>query len=308
MKEIKDKLLKGEAVQSLIMESEIKRLLEKHSWDAYHSPFHTDKISTKSRELDISARQEWDSQTSKSTCTIGLVIECKSNRDYHIVFADENFDNEEELTRIWIGDDFSKFNENIVRILIGLGFKNGTINSILEHSNFLCFKNGENTDLINPSLIPIPTFSTFRETNSDKVRDLETSVLWKASTSLKAAIDSFHLEYWNSIESILRNAFVSCEKKEGVLIVTMASEIMFLAQRYSLGHPIIVLKSNLWKLEGDDISELKFGRWVQQDRFGNIKNWVDVVRYEHKEEYFSALNRHYERIMLDRGFSRVTKR
>jgi hypothetical protein len=87
---IKDKLVKSNAIVTLSMEEKIRELLEEFGWYAIHSSYYQDLETKKYRELDIVANKKWRKcidEQQESFLHLSLLIECKSMDGFHVVFS-----------------------------------------------------------------------------------------------------------------------------------------------------------------------------------------------------------------------------
>jgi hypothetical protein len=86
---ITDRLKSSKAMQSLAMEGGIGSQLRALNWDVLHSCYYTDVKEGKLREVDVVGKQLWERKTKegRQILILHLVIECKSAKEYHLLFA-----------------------------------------------------------------------------------------------------------------------------------------------------------------------------------------------------------------------------
>jgi hypothetical protein len=105
--ELKDRILKSSAWQSLRQEQQVARVLTGLEWSVVHSAFYTDAETRKFREVDVIARQSWARayRGQKIYGQVFAVVECKSATGYHILVSPMHEREDIIAHRMWIGEE-----------------------------------------------------------------------------------------------------------------------------------------------------------------------------------------------------------
>jgi hypothetical protein len=289
--QLKDKLFKSGAVNSLFLERKVFEALNRKKWQVSHSPYYIDIDSKKQRELDIEASKYWKIKEDFS-CRVNLLIECKSLKDYHIIVDNKrNIKyNNSELKDFWLGND-SIFHYNRLRkILRDQKIEEKSINGIIEKVDLYLCPNGvfRNADFIF-NAPKIDAFNVFRETNIANTKDIDNSVIWKCQQSLSSCVESFEELYWDDIEYSIKEIVNNLLFESGDLIKELSDCLIEYGRYKDIVHPIIILESNLWELLGNELNKINYFRLCFQ-QLRNTERWVDVVHINHIEEYFNKLD------------------
>jgi hypothetical protein len=139
---------------------------------------------------------------------------------------------------------------------------------------------------IEPPEVPY-VVSAFRETNSANERDLDSSVLWKAGSTLRSA---FKAQVLHSREYHLEAIAFTDEADELHLSTDFIHRHVRMVDYYL---PVVVLRSRLWVVKNKTIEEVPSFRFVQLDHLGDISWWFDVVQFDYFEEYAATVTKHY---------------
>lgn len=291
LSEIKKKLLSSDSIKSLIIESTVFNFFEKQSWQTEHSPYFLDSNSKKLRELDVKARKYFKKDGYSSD--VDILIECKSLNRYHII-ANNKSTPKNDFDFIWMGNyvdnDFNRLDE----LLLKYNFTSEEIIYIKQKLYEYCVPN--NTfKWLDYKLQPfeIPTFNAYRETNINTTKDIDNSVIWKCIMSLQSAINAheelllLNIDY--CINENIHHEFSRIKKIELLIkdLINRSNHIYFI-------HPVIIVESKLWEFKDNkDLEELKYFR-LNIQHFFTDGFWVDVVNFEHVEEYLEKSKNYIE--------------
>ena len=175
--EIKARLIGSYSVASMAAEQEVIAAFKRGDWwRVEHGSFFRDVTTGKLRELDVRASRHW-STTSKLDVTLEVLVEVKSMRGYHLVFApDANGYDDASAQRVWLGQAPEAFRSTLIETGAGLRIVKEieVLHSDLSHPN--------GVSAIDPLLDiappPAQVFATaFRETNVGSEKELDNSVL-----------------------------------------------------------------------------------------------------------------------------------
>ncbi len=285
--DIKNKLLNSSSLKSLMIESKVYNELKDLGWYTEQSPFFRDSKSGKMRELDVKGRKYF--QKEPYSCDVDILVECKSLKNYHIV-ANNPSPNNGFFDFIWTGNyTYNKLNK-LDELLFKYNFNTEEIIYIKEKLENYCVLDSGYRWLdykLNPFKIPV--YNAYRETNVNTTKDIDNSVIWKCVLSLQSAILAHEELLLENIEYIIlehTNQDISKLKTVEKIIESLidrSNHIYFI-------HPVIVVESKLWEFtKNNDLKELKYFRFNIQ-RFFENSLWVDIVNFEHIEEYLKKSN------------------
>lgn len=300
------KLETSNSVKSLRSELGLITELNKYDWKCHHSPFYRDPIENKLREIDVLGTQMWVRQTKRreETSWINLVIEAKSAKDWHLVFTSGQ--PHEEIcgytSRLWSGFiDSDKFHW-LTEAIRASGVKEDSIPQLVKEFRKLAFTHEEAEIPPHsepPNLSPIVT--AFRETNTDKEKDLESSVFWRAITGLQSSTKALRLakEHWHKEWFSFLEDCKSSKK-------SLLKEFIF-ASEASLGvvdvhYPILVVDSNLWLVDSSKLTQIPSCRFHQLGHTGQVTWWCDVVNASAFPSFINSLSKHYADFFKDNHF------
>lgn len=293
-----DEILKGsEAYKSLRVEQEVAACVAQLGWITTQSPYYLDVKTGKLRELDIVATGYWQkpNKTGDLLAKVNLFIEVKTNSDFHILCAGSiakspPFENNE----YWIG--YSQ--ETLAKIEQQLGrfhMEHEEILNFLHKVEMIAFpQDAMRTSILRLKPPPIKhCFSAFRETNGKSDKDLDNSVLWRAASALRSAVASSKAERMEGLAGdlgtdleVARRLRLPFQSAMGTIDIHVRTINLFL--------PIVVIQSRIWSTLGNDPEELKWVRLIQFGTFGDTQDWVDVVNYNHVEEYLRTQSEYFE--------------
>jgi hypothetical protein len=303
--QLKEKLLKSGAVNSMILEKRVFDSLIAKKWDVSHSPYFIDPELKKSRELDICATKYWSNKKEDFNCRIYLLIECKSLKGYHIIVDNKRSANYYELKDFWIGNDMLYHYKKLRKIMRTNKINEKNINSIIEQLDIYCCPSEifRNADFIF-NACKIPSFNVFRETNISNTKDIDNSVIWKCQQSLTSCIESFDKGLWKEIKYSINEIQNNLIFKKGDLEKEIVESLVCMAKYKKVVHPIIVVESNLWELNKNELEKIKYFRLCFQ-RINDTELWLDVVHIDFIDEYFEKLEC-YDKFLESKECKKIT--
>jgi len=302
-----EKLSSSPAVASLRAERTIVKILQSLNWEVAHGSFFTDPTTQKPREVDISAERHWTKSSGRRQQYASVILKCeiKSVRDYHLVFAPRaDREQSDSIQCIWMGYEDERLSAELEKA----GLESEMINKLLiRFESIMSYPSGVIRPyrlLVDP--LPAPVRSTaFRETNIGSEKDLETSVLWKATQSLNSAVQSDQNERLNNAFQDIRDDTQLAVRLRKNVYKVVSESITSKSNSISLYHPVIVTESKLWYLGGKVLVPIQWCRFCQVG-IGSIDRWFDVVSIAHAKSYFHKLTHHYRSQMMRAGAKRDT--
>ena len=310
------KLLASSSYKAFQAESVLRRLLQDHGWDAFQGTYYRDQNSGKLREIDVLGRATWNLWTHRQLhAVVEVVVEAKTMKGYHLLFAPfvmppelaalDAVASPSHLMREWVGGDTGnrRYIESILR-------RCGVDESDVRQLSALVRANAYPDEaLIKDLMIDPPPVShytgAFRETNVGSEKELEASVLWKATTSLMSAVQGLKRTRRRSRLStakILAGVAASEGRKDYSLVRNALSDAV---AGYDQFHPVIVVDASLWHVAEDEIVEAPWCRMIMADSRGYPHFWVDIVHFEqfaaYCEDVLSGYPSAFECVGAERG-------
>jgi len=298
-------LKRSAAFKSIREERRICELLQHAGWRAYHSYYYLDLITNKPREIDVLASRFWSrkSRSIEQFVRVILLLEAKSIKDYHLIFSSSEEDSFRGprlgAHRIWPGD-LERYADLLTAKLKSVGTPNDTIIKLLDEFEKISYPgNGHFAiEKLIPDLYPAPAVCTaFRETNIASEKEIDNSVLWRASLALKSAFEAD------------RSAFVEGRLSYVAKLVKWALEDQDLnidealddyttasANWLDIVHPIVAVNCALWLLKDDGLESIPWCRFVQVGTTDSNIWWFDIVQTSTLNSYFSELTKHYDSV------------
>jgi hypothetical protein len=291
-------LLNSPSVKSLVQEAAVATRLLKHKWNVVHGYFYVDGVTGKTREVDIFATQIWtrNAKPDNHRLNLNLTVECKSLKDFHLVFSETEGSRDFFLLQgNWIGWELSHPNI-LTKRLSECGVPESVMAQVMKQFEEMSYpKETMRAAKLHTKAPPAAfTASAFRETNIGGERDIDSSVIWKASQALQAAVSSFKKTNRDGDFDAIRHAvdFVR-DIKSLAPVETIAREIGRRSALIDLYHPILIVESSLWRLKAASLISLPWCRFVHASLPGATDWWIDVVSADHMTEYFDSLTRYY---------------
>lgn len=296
------------AFKSLNAEVQLAKFIYSLGWRTTQGAYYQDLITRKFREIDIVADSYWTHKESDDIrARLRFVVEVKSASDFNIIFSN-NIGNEDRLKLLddFIGYDYSGYRneeignikcrqERIINLLREKGVDKVMIDKIFKKLNKAIFPKSRSVffDVLDDAA-PIEYMScSFREFLGKNEKELDNSVLWRASqalTSAAAAInESNFLDSLSDLEGVVDLAI----KKGYSMLDIVLNHLIRDAKGLHLLHPVVVTDSKLWMTGDGKIDSLKWCRFVQKNFKGHASWWVDVVNYDNCHEYFDKISNYY---------------
>ncbi|HYC79868.1 MAG TPA: hypothetical protein VEC17_02485 [Candidatus Binatia bacterium] len=289
---IESKIKNCQAVKSMFDEMRISKKLKELNWAVTDNPYYQDVESGKFRELDVFGRLGLQLKNKNLDYDLLLLVESKSVNDYHILFSNSERFISSELDRDWLGDHIEKKGE-VFAALKKVGFSDDDIDNLFEmvRDSFYPNESWIFSELQYSFFTRLESYYSFRETNLGVVKELNNSVVWKAFQELLTVNKSIRKRH---LSNMVEDLLYYIEKKEGPTPVDSAFACL---QNYlrsvSYIHPVLVVDSSLWKLEGEgDVSKIEYARLLQTDLYGANYFWIDIVNRGSFETYIEAVTNH----------------
>lgn len=280
------------AVESLAAEEAIAETLTQLGWGASHGMYYTDPATGKSRELDVVAAQLWhrDEHGIDLSCTLRLLVESKSARDFHLVFASTpQFHSRNTLAEWWIGE--REVRDRTIAALLAADVNRDEIAKLRERYDTL------SSDISKLDPVPIPVAAvgtTYKETNIGGEKDLDNSVLWRAILTLSSATEALRRRQMQTrLEDLLRTVTEARVLRDSPLADLRSAIEMLLGHR-EYYHRIVVIDSPLWMLAGGKLTRVPWCRFEQRNEWDHANDWFDIVARAEFESYAQALTAHFE--------------
>jgi len=299
------RLAESGSVTSLRAELAILRALRGQRWRCYHGAFYLDPNEYKLRELDVLARRFWRRQRRdrEELARLDMLVEAKGAKDWQVVFSEETPGGETPgyVGRVWCGQLGQDRYPWLRAALASVGLGEARIATLLAQFQRQAFPN---VFARMPIFVEPPPaehiVTAFRETNTDKEKDLENSVLWRGISALRSATSALELacEQWHAgwfADPELRTA----DDREAL------SRFRDIATR-SLGfvdmfHAVVVLDAGLWLTASHSLKRVPWCRFHQLDHIGSVTWWCDVVQSSAFPAYARVVSAHYAKEFARRG-------
>ncbi|WP_447731521.1 hypothetical protein [Aeromonas veronii] len=306
-KPIDKKLAQSDAFHSIKAEHTALNILNTHGWKPIHSPYYKDMISGKLRELDLAGRQIWCKNIGKHEliARIHIYVEIKSAPAFHILCAGETAQHSFGNNEYWPGYcDETKL--KIQSALDSYGISLSKSRDYLHKLDKLIFP--KSTMLTAPIRIqPMPAdecYSAFRETDTNKEKDLDNSVLWRAISTLNSAINSAKNESINKLLSNFTLELEMCRRKKADLTLSLGA-VESHSRIIDFYIPLVLIESRLWSALNHDPEEIPWFRFVQNNTYGASGNWTDVINLKYLDTYLSDLAKYLEETLYQRDMTQL---
>ena len=206
-------------------------------------------------------------------------------------------DNPNVLVRHHIESYNDFFKNGIFQIFKEKGLKFDQINRLNIAFKNISFPN-EVAILANVMIDPPPAShlaSAYRETNIGNTKNLDNSVLWRASQALYSAFRSlkqglldFHTE---GIISSLEDKTLPHSNIEKDILTWFDYHIHML----DIFHPVVVTDSMLWLKDELSVKQIEWCRFVQLSPNSIVTFWFDVVRHPYFDNYAKEVSSYYRK-------------
>lgn len=297
---IADRLHATPAVASLRQEQHIVRLLEGAGWQVTHGYYYRDVATDKYRELDVVAKHFWSKRGSRrrnQSLVVEILCEIKSIRDFHIVFAPTTGDGRYDVRTY--AEWFGYHEKRLAATLDDAGASADVIGRLLMYFRRACFARGDEVGRPARMFIGPPgaefRASAFRETNIGTEKDLDNSVLWRATQAVFSAISSTRESFLSHrFGEIADSIAYARHSKLDVAVSMVETDIDMGAEHVQVIHPVVVVDARMWASNGETLTEIDSCRFIRRSREYEA-SWCDVVTTANAEGYFKALTGYYER-------------
>lgn len=291
------RLLKSDAYKTLSQELTVHNHFQKRKWLVVNSCFYDDPKEKKIREIDIVATMGVGLKKKHGVTRVHAVAECKSMAGFHVIANDWcDTSNEEQCTISWFGSN-KENREFLLHTLIDCDVPSESITYLMSKFD-LWFPPYQPRSISHLEFEPYGEWSGcsgFKETNIGSEKDLDNSVIWRASQSLKSATTSFtnmhnemqRHEFLTTFRAISKNEY----PKNHSRLTKYFNEMVNLLDFY---HPFIVTDAKLWISNGKGLKETGVLRLYEREIMDEISWWFDVVSYRNIEKYITGLCTHYE--------------
>ncbi len=250
--------------------------------------------------MDVLGRQVWlGGIVEKSICLeIKIIVECKSAKDFHIVFTEYLDQAIYENNHFWIGNDWKDNDLKGISKILNKSqldkYESGSIKRKLDQKMSEKFVFERSDNYVNPMDFDIQICGSFQETNIGKVKDIEASVVWRAGKALNSVVDSICKSNWSKFSSDLKFQIQLNKKYVNFSVEKQLEYILGKMGEFIILHPVLVIDSKLWKVKQNEISTLKFCRYLERNISGAVYYWFDIVNSEFLDEYIEKLTSFYK--------------
>lgn len=295
--DVQTRILGSASFQSLSSEQTILSVLKDLGWGAIHSCFYVDGKTEKLREIDVLGRRIWERtlKNRQDSADLYLIAEAKSAKGFHLLFSPlEGSAAFKQANTQWFGWDEEQ--TIIFRMLPDIGLTAEQTEYVRKALQKIAFpKGGLRYGRLSVDPPPAEVYaSAFRETNIGGEKDLESSVLWRASLSLASAVSSLKQQSLNHLRESLTEEFELAPLVKLDPIGQVIEQLEVHLSTLSLFHPIVVIDAPLWLVKRGELSDIKWCRFQQLDTYGRSEWWFDAVHSEHFQQYAKELTQYYE--------------
>ena len=291
------KLNESDAVRALRAERQLLEDLRKANWNGVQGAIYRDRESHKLREIDVVAHRMWQKRSRKQDYFVRIttVAEVKSAKGYSLVFSPCGGIDLHSLQRVWLGahEICPRMYQATLR---RCGLSGAQIRKLWKALGKEAAPNGI---MIMADVCPDPPgqilmASSFQETNSCTTKDLDASVLWKASLAVSSAVVVLKQSALRLAgDWMIFAARVAHDSDEDVMS-TALKEVHHCVRQMYFFHPVVVIESNMFAVQEGDIMSIQACRLVRLNQFGHAVGWVDVVASHQAKEYFKMITHAYD--------------
>ena len=277
----------------------VRAAFQDAGWDATHGFYYKDGETGKFREIDVLASRHWSKKSKPhlKLARVSLVVEVKSMKGFTVLLSERQTDPSDFYNHWdWFGDSSGKY----PALCKGLETFGGTpqeIQSIQKRLNAFAYPGGlARMRAMMPNPPEIPCFSAFKETNTKSEKELDNSVVWRASQSLRSASSAI----FDSVGQVkLENALLPAEyeksrKEWAKAVLSWAADSINIVD---IVHPVIVTDASLWVASPTGPLNVPYARFGLHLFNGEIDWWCDLVNSQNLAAYISLVTNHYSRVM-----------
>lgn len=196
---LKSKLLKSDAFKSLSQEMIVQTQFQKTKWPVVNSCYYQDQKENKIREIDIVATTGMGLRRKYGVTRIHAVAECKSMSGFHVIAnqwldltTEDRIVNEDPISFSWFGNQKGN-REFVVKAMTDCEVPPESVLQLMADFDLWFYPNQpkEIWRLVFGTYGNWAGCSGFKETNIGSDKNLDNSVIWRASQALKSAVNSF---------------------------------------------------------------------------------------------------------------------
>jgi hypothetical protein len=298
--DLKQKILSSEYYKSLKMEELVTAAFLGQGWSAINGCFYNDLKENKVREIDCVATYGASQKEEYGVVRIHIVLECKTMAGYHVIANQSLYQSEfYNVLYSWFGSHIMD-KKYIIEQIEMVDLPKVTIKKIGKEINEWLYPNEpfRITKMMIDQFGEFDCHSSFREANVGNVKELDNSVIWRASQSLKSAIIAFKHErnedsrndIHSLIERIPKNSFIRDDLRADVI-----RKIESRTNLVDIYHPIIVTDASLFVSKNDDLVETNTIRLSETGIMSSYGWWYDVVASSYIEKYIADLCGYYKK-------------
>lgn len=301
------KLTNSEALRSLRSEQKLVSALRKRKWDTTHGQYYVDPIERTWREVDVVAYSCWWSRRKRQLARLRLVAERKTLSNYHVIFSPAPY--KRVLGRaFWTGDD-GQYLPQLLNTFEHAHLSEHFVKKALELYKSLSYpRHMHRMGSLMPDPPAPPVAATaFRETNTEKERELASSVVWKAGNSLEAAVRSMGAA---AVRALLDDLLVSllADSEAGDLTEEGLAELLSSTLSViDLFHPVLVLDAQLWIAGDEGLHTVPWCRFIRHAAHEDVW-WFDIVNSSACSDYLDMITLHYSQYYRKKRASRASRR
>lgn len=293
-------LSKSDSLKSLLAEREVVRKLQKLKWNVSHGAYYTDPKESKLREVDVIGKQYWvrGLVSGPQSLKINLVVECKSLKNTNIIISPKESDEERHISRLsyWFGRETSEEDGELQKVLVKYGIEQNLIPKL----NRLFEKKAFPREIAKTATLHLdPIFAeyqstAFREISASAEKELDASVLWRATQTVSSAVrsDIIKTKKWH-MEMISMTAQFADKTSKDSYIREIVDDFEKLSSSVSIWHPIIVLDAQLWSLSKTKLTPINWFRFGEVETDDAYSLWCDIVNREHFDSFIRSLDTYY---------------
>jgi hypothetical protein len=234
-----------------------------------------------------------------------LLVECKTLHGYNIILApeDDNCDVlPEHLDYFWPGSQYDqdedKERDSVLRQLLA-DAKTTAVDTRRFFQDFTRYAYPRNYMRLGDFRIdPMRAHYSgcaFRETNSEKTKDLDASVVWKSGRALKSAITSVKKSHLKWTLSFYHSTAEHTQQRKNSIVEALIKEYKNILNTIDIFLPVLVVDCRLWAYDvTTKLREVEWLRIHQRDHVGISTFWFDVVSMAKAQDYLESLTKNIE--------------
>ena len=299
-----DEILRSDSFGSLKAERDIAVKTQALGWSSVHGFYFEDLTTGKNREIDVAAERYWKRKISKieMRSSVQMLIEVKTMKGFHLFVSAKDEAEQQPLLQhiLWLGDSNEKYLD-LVAAIDEFDLSAAETNRVVKSLNHYAYPSGYMrrpmaSVHVRPPVIPV--FNAFRETNIGAEKNLDNSVFWKASESLRSAYESIKREWrLNALDSIKMHFEMARRRSKRWVdeaVYWTKSDFNFV----KMIHPVVVTDAKIWCVHPTNTKEIGCARFAMQDSLHSAEWWCDVVNSSWIDHYLQGVSNHYDSWMF----------